>query len=265
MAKISSFEDLEAGARTFITPRRSDHHIAGNQDPPPTQAVASGFSQINTKFHRFVNTLIGAPKGTPQLRQKLLSTGSHISQMVKDTSSKLKQASKAASKKIADAKLSKDFESVPKEFQKAERELQYDPFVPQSSYTSSEHDRNSDRNLDQGTALTGSRRQGFLQLNSEIVLNEAIIEEREQGIQEIQNQIGEVNGIFKELAVLVHDQGHSIDDIGSHVDKSYTATQRAKSQLEKAAKIQKSNSSLMCLLLVIFGIVLLIVIIVVTA
>ncbi|KAI3908945.1 hypothetical protein MKW92_048163 [Papaver armeniacum] len=265
MAKISSFEDLEAGAATFITPRRSGHYIDGNQDPPPAQAVGSGFFQINTKFHRLVNTLIGAPKDTPQLRQKLLDTGSHITQMVKDTSSKLKQASNAASKKIADAKLSKDFESVPKEFQKAEREVQHDPFVPQFSYTSSEHDRNSDSNPDQGTALIGSRRQDFLQLNSEMLLNEAIIEEREQGIQEVQNQIGEVNGIFKELAVMVHEQGHSIDDIGSHVDKSYVATQRAKFQLEKAAKTQKSNSSLMCLLLVILGIVLLIVIIVVTA
>lgn len=44
-------------------------------------------------------------------------------------------------------------------------------------------------------------------LDNEIVFNEAIIEEREQGIQEIQHQIGEVNEIFKDLAVLVHEQG----------------------------------------------------------
>lgn len=44
-------------------------------------------------------------------------------------------------------------------------------------------------------------------LDNEIAFNEAIIEEREQGIQEIQEQIGEVNEIFKDLAVLVHEQG----------------------------------------------------------
>lgn len=44
----------------------------------------------------------------------------------------------------------------------------------------------------------------------EILLNEAIIEEREQGIQEIQHQILEVNEIFKDLAVLVHGQGAMI-------------------------------------------------------
>ena len=49
-------------------------------------------------------------------------------------------------------------------------------------------------------------------MDNEIVFNEAIIEEREQGIQEIQQQIGEVNEIFKDLAVLVHEQGTIIGE-----------------------------------------------------
>ena len=50
-------------------------------------------------------------------------------------------------------------------------------------------------------------RQEVLQLDNEIVFNEAIIEEREQAIQEIQQQIGEVHEVFKDLATLVHAQG----------------------------------------------------------
>ena len=50
-------------------------------------------------------------------------------------------------------------------------------------------------------------------MDNEISFNEAIIEEREQGIQEIQQQIGEVNEIFKDLAVLVHDQGAVIGEL----------------------------------------------------
>lgn len=49
-----------------------------------------------------------------------------------------------------------------------------------------------------------------MHLDNEIAFNEAIIEERELGIQEVQQQIGEVNEIFKDLAVLVHDQGAMI-------------------------------------------------------
>ncbi|KAG1362785.1 hypothetical protein COCNU_10G010040 [Cocos nucifera] len=87
-------------------------------------------------------------------------------------------------------------------------------------------------------------RQEVLQLDNEIVFNEAIIEEREQGIQEIQQQIGEVNEIFKDLAVLVHDQGAMIDDINSNIENSEAATAQARTQLSKASKTQKSNSSL---------------------
>ncbi|XXG73155.1 hypothetical protein AAC387_Pa07g2121 [Persea americana] len=272
-----SFQDLEHGRPM---PLRRDL-INGKQDA--TQAVASGVFQINTAvstFQRLVNTL-GTPKDTLELREKLHKTRLHISQLVKDTSAKLKRASEtdhntevSASKKIADAKLAKDFQAVLKEFQKAqrlaaERETAYSPFVPQavlpSSFTAGELDIHSDKIPEERALLVESRRQEVLLLDNEISFNEAIIEEREQGIQEIQQQIGEVNEIFKDLAVLVHEQGVMIDDIESNIDNSHAATAQAKSQLAKAAKTQKSNSSLTCLLLVIFGVVLLIVIIVLTA
>ncbi|KAA8522022.1 hypothetical protein F0562_012664 [Nyssa sinensis] len=272
-----SFQDIEAGRP--LASRRD--YINGKQDP--TQAVASGIFQINTAvstFQRLVNTL-GTPKDTPELREKLHKTRLHIGQLVKDTSAKLKQASEtdhraevSANKKITDAKLAKDFQAVLKEFQKAqrlaaERETAYTPFVPQtvlpSSYTASELDLSSDKSLEQRALLVESRRQEVLLLDNEIVFNEAIIEEREQGIQEIQQQIGEVNDIFKDLAVLVHEQGNMIDDIGSNIEGANAATAQGKSQLVKAGKTQRSNSSLTCLLLVIFGIVLLIVIVVLVA
>ncbi|XP_019054265.1 PREDICTED: syntaxin-23-like [Nelumbo nucifera] len=188
-----SFQDLESGR--LLASRRD--YINGKQDS--TQAVASGVFQINTAvstFQRLVNTL-GTPKDTPELREKLLQ----------------------ASKKIADAKLAKDFQAVLKEFQKAqrlaaERETAYTPFIPQailpSNYTASELDITSDKSPEERALLVESRRQEVLLLDNEIVFNEAIIEEREQGIQEIQQQIGEVNEIFKDLAVLVHDQGAMI-------------------------------------------------------
>ncbi|KAK9928023.1 hypothetical protein M0R45_025180 [Rubus argutus] len=273
-----SFQDLEGGRGSGQSRR---DFINGKQDP--TQAVASGIFQINTAvstFQRLVNT-IGTPKDTPELREKLHKTRLHIGQLVKDTSEKLKLASDRdhhsevnASKKVADAKLAKDFQAVLRDFQKAqrlsaERETAYAPFVPQavlpSSYTASEIDVTSDKSPEQRALLVESRRQEVLLLDNEIAFNEAIIEEREQGIQEIQQQIGEVNEIFKDLAILVHEQGTMIDDVGYNIESAQSATAQAKSQLVKASKTQRSNSSLTCLLLVIFGIVLLIVIIVLAA
>ncbi|CAM8985208.1 unnamed protein product [Rhodiola kirilowii] len=271
-----SFQDLESG-RTFASRRQQI-----NRQQDPTQAVASGIFQINTAvstFQRLVNTL-GTPKDTPVLREKLHKTRLHIGQLVKDTSAKLKQASEtdhnsqvSANKKITDAKLAKDFQAVLKEFQKAqrlaaERETTYTlapQAVHQSSYNATESDVGPEKSQEQRALLVESKRQEFVLLDNEIAFNEAIIEERDQGIQEIQQQIGEVNEIFKDLAVLVHEQGTMIDDIGSHIEGAQAATVQAKSQLAKASKTQRSNSSLTCLLMVIFGIILLIIIVVIAA
>ncbi|XP_068314596.1 syntaxin-22-like [Pyrus communis] len=289
-----SFQDLEAGSspqqqhqqrRPFVY----SNAIQNQQQNPsqnlyePSQALSAGIFQINTAvstFYRLVNSL-GTPRDTLQLRDKLHKTRAHIGQLVKDTSQKLKQASETdhhaqvtVVKKIADAKLAKDFQAVLKEFQKAqrlaaERETTYAPFVPKdvlpSSYPAHEQEMSSSRSSKHQALLLESKRQGVVLADNEIAFNEAIIEEREQGIQEIQQQISEVNEIFKDLAVLVHDQGAIIDDIGANIENSHAATVQATSHLVKASKTQRSNSSLTCLLLVIFGVILIIVIIVIMA
>ncbi|PKI45359.1 hypothetical protein CRG98_034163, partial [Punica granatum] len=132
-------------------------------------------------------------------------------------------------------------------------------------YTDNELNVSSDKSQEQRMLLVESGSQEVVHLENEIAFNEAIIEEREEGIREIQQQIGEVNEIFKDLAVLVHEQGAMIDDIGSHVENAHAATGQGKSELVKAAKIQRSNSSLTCLLLVIFAVALLIVVVVLGA
>ncbi|KAG7555535.1 Syntaxin N-terminal domain [Arabidopsis suecica] len=276
-----SFQDLEAGTR-FQAPNR---FTGGRQQRPssrgdPSQEVAAGIFRISTavnSFFRLVNS-IGTPKDTLELRDKLQKTRLQISELVKNTSAKLKEASEAdlhgeASpiKKIADAKLAKDFQSVLKEFQKAqrlaaEREITYTPVVTKeipTSYNAPELDTESLRTSQEQTLLLQSRRQEVVFLDNEITFNEAIIEEREQGIREVQEQISEVNEIFKDLAGLVNHQGIIVDDISANIDNSHAATTQATAQLRKAAKTQRSNSSLTCLLILIFGIVLLIVIIVV--
>ncbi|KAG6472862.1 hypothetical protein ZIOFF_070340 [Zingiber officinale] len=252
-----SFQDLESGRPLIV--RRQDS----------TQAVAAGLFQITTSvrnFERLVST-IGTPKDTPDLREKLHNARLHIGQLVKDASTKLKQATEtdhlseaSTSKRITDAKLAKDFQNILKEYQKlqrlaAERETAFAPLVPQAVLPPRQAvvfnlydsmgvpDNTSNKPLEQALLLE-SKRQEVLLLDNEIVFNEAIIEEREQAIQDIQQQIGEVNEIFKDLAVLVHDQGVIIDDISSHIENSHAATAQGTIQLQKAAKTQKSNSSL---------------------
>ncbi|XP_062151739.1 syntaxin-22-like [Alnus glutinosa] len=250
-----SFQDLQSGGK----PSSAGVDVRSQS---PSQAVAAGIFQIKTAvaaFRRLVDA-IGTAKDTPDQRQKLHNTRQRILQLVKDTSAKLKilsdsdrDTSVIPSKKVEDAKLARDFQTTLQEFQKvqqlaSERESTYSPAAAAPSSSLSTASASGE-----GLALTGDqdnqpflldqKRQELLLLDNELSFNEAMIEEREQGIREVQEQIGQANEIFKDLAVLVHEQGVVIDDIQSNVGGSSAATTQARVQLAKASKSAKSKSS----------------------
>lgn len=262
-----SFQDIQHGSNP---PSR--------RNQSPSQAVAAGIFQINTAvatFRRLVDS-VGTVKDTPEHRQKLHNTRQRISQLVKDTSAKLKSLSESnrdsnanANKKIEDAKLARDFQTTLQEFQKvqqlaSERESAYTPAAPASSLPTSSGPGEQSIEIDPESQplVRGQMRQELHLLDNEISFNEAMIEERDQGLREIEEQIGEANEIFKDLAVLVHDQGIVIDDIQSNIDTSAGATVQAKAQLAKANKSVKSKNKWCWWVLLIFVAVLVIFLIV---
>lgn len=52
-------------------------------------------------------------------------------------------------------------------------------------------------------------------LDSQVEFNEGLIYERDSDILQIQESIGQVNEIFRDLGGLVHEQGHMLDNIES--------------------------------------------------
>ncbi|KAK2968833.1 hypothetical protein RJ640_028226, partial [Escallonia rubra] len=251
-----SFQDLGGGGG-----KSSSSLAARASSSNSSQAVAAGIFQINTAvagFRRLVDS-IGTSKDTLDHRHKLQNTRHKILQLVKEVSAKLKSLSASdhgthvdASKRIEDAKLARDFQISLQEFQKvqqlaSERESTYSPSAPPSSLvtTSSSSDDQLARDMNQENHpfLLEQKRQEVLLLGNEIAFNEAIIEEREHGIRDIQDEIGQANEIFKDLAVLVHEQGVVIDDVHSNVEASSAATTQARVQLSKASKKAKSKCS----------------------
>lgn len=265
-----SFADLEAGALRAPVGRKA------RGAPNDARGLVFQITTAVASYRRLLNSL-GTPKDTPTLRDHLQKTSQNILQLAKDAKDKLQKAAEAdksidtsADKRVADMKLAKDFGATMEEFRKLQnlaiqREMAYKPVVPQnaqSNYTTDDRSAESGNMPEQRALLVESKRQEVLQLDNEIVFNEALIEEREQAIQEIQQQIGEVHEVFKDLATLVHAQGVIIEEIDMNIENSAEATKEAKREVAKADKTQKSNSSLLCLLMVIFGVVLLVVIIV---
>nr|KJB40625.1 hypothetical protein B456_007G071500 [Gossypium raimondii] len=245
-----SFQDVQTGGGARSS---SSSYMASKS---PSQAVAAGIFQINTAvaaFRRLVDA-IGTAKDTPDHRLKLHNTRQRILQLVKETSAKLKALTEPdhdptvnPSKKVEDAKLARDFQNTLQEFQKvqqlaSERESTYSPAPPPPSLPATS---GSDESLPQEKQrlLMEQRRQEVILLDNEIGFNEAMIDEREQGIREVEEQIGQVNEIFKDLAVLAHEQGVVIDDISSNIDASSVSTTQARGQLAKASKSVKPRTS----------------------
>eukprot|EP00475_Leptophrys_vorax_P019527 TRINITY_DN26742_c0_g1_i3.p1 TRINITY_DN26742_c0_g1~~TRINITY_DN26742_c0_g1_i3.p1 ORF type:complete len:319 (-),score=15.91 TRINITY_DN26742_c0_g1_i3:201-1157(-) len=132
-----SFQDFgrgpgRGGSGAVQSVGMANGHINGTSaSSASSKAVASGVFQMNTAvstFKRLVNSL-GTPKDTVELREKLHKSRQYISHLAKDTAQKLKDASArdhsadvAATQKIADAKLAKDFQAVLREFERAQHQ-----------------------------------------------------------------------------------------------------------------------------------------------
>lgn len=252
-----SFEDIETGSSAGL-PRqdRSD-------------GVAAGIFRINTSVSTYKSLMnkLGTKRDNHELREKLHATEQKISQLVEETVARLKEESESdhlvsstTSKKIRDAKLAKDFQSVLLEFQTAQkaaqsRQRKYAPVLPPASSLPQLSSGRGDS--EEEASLLRQSQQLVVEANeSEVMFNAVVIEEREQGIQEIQQQIGEVSEIFKDLARIVGDQGYVIDDIESNIESSASATVQANMQLTRAAKSQKSSEYWKCVILAIVGTVL---------
>ena len=61
----------------------------------------------------------------------------------------------------------------------------------------------------------------------------------------------DVNEIFKDLAIMVHEQGEVIDSIEANVDNAATHVETANVQLEKARHYQKASRRKLCIILII--------------
>ncbi|XP_062105279.1 syntaxin-22-like [Humulus lupulus] len=230
------------------------------QHQVPSQGVAAAIFQLNTSvaaFRRLVEA-VGTAKDTPGHRRKLHDSRQRILQIVKDTTAQLKSLTQSdklhhhhfsavsKSKKLEDAKLASDFKTVLQEFQNvqnlaSQRESSYTP--TSSSFETTITESTADPQSSRQPFLQEHQRQEEVYMYSEIALNEALIEEREQDMKEIQFQIKETNEIFKDLAVLVHDQGIVIEEVNTNLDSASVATSEANTQLAKASKSIKSMCS----------------------
>ncbi|CAJ1343017.1 unnamed protein product [Effrenium voratum] len=87
------------------------------------------------------------------------------------------------------------------------------------------------------------------QCQQDATIRSRIAQEREEGIRRIQNQVHEVNQIFRDLASIVHEQGSDIESIEHSGDSSARETKQAAAELRKAADRQRGSRERLCCML----------------
>jgi len=95
---------------------------------------------------------------------------------------------------------------------------------------------------------------------SEVDFQESLIIERESEIRNIEQSVGELNELFRDVAHMVHEQGQSLDIISDNVTNVRDDTRGADEQLRTASRHQKSARNKACCLLLILAVILTVVI-----
>lgn len=207
---------------------------------------------------------IGTAKDSTDLRDKLHEIQHYTNQLAKDTTSYLKElahfpqpasASDQRQRKMQNERLRSEFSDALNNFQTVQRTAAEKERA--SVHRARAHsgygpmDFAEEKSSDDHLVNVGggfSQTKQVLQMEEDVDLQ--LIHEREEAIMKLESDIRDVNQIFKELGVMVHEQGEGIDSIEANVVSAEISIQEGVVQLTRAKDLQSKVRKKKCCLLV---------------
>lgn len=257
-----SFQELADGRSRELRslPSREPNKVA-------SELIASVF-KLQTEVSRLKSDVqrLGTPKDTVEHRAKIAASNDKLKVSAKNIGERLKAAAQQDNS-LQIQKIVSNFQAVLTNLegimkQASARQAASLPRQPDHIAIQIEPDVGDDGEPQVLLHTQQQQQQASLQLEGELQYNEVLIEERDDAIQEISHQIGEVHEIFQDLATLVNDQGHMVDDFSDHIERTATHTQNAATQLRKAETKQRWGQSFQCWIMVAAAFVLIVLFIV---
>lgn len=236
--------------------------------PDPSALVSSITSNIQrlslltNELQRAVS-LVGTDQDDSQLRNSLQQKQQQGNQLAKDTDRQIKAFAALPvgpdqrQRKLQKERLLNDFSAALNNFQKIQRQAanKEREFVARVRASS---------RISVGQTVGGQADGDFRNVpafSSEIQLQaeeEAmtaddlrLIQEREQSIRQLESDIVDINDIFKDLGMMVHEQGEMIDSIEANVERTDQNISSGMQQLARAAAYQSSSRKKICCLILI--------------
>ncbi|XP_017335412.1 syntaxin-12 [Ictalurus punctatus] len=235
------------------------------------QTCSSNIQKITHNTGQIKSMLfqLGSRPDTPELQDRLQQMQHYTNQLAKETNKHLKKLgslplpqapSEQRQQRIQKDRLMNDFSAALNNFQvvqrrAAERERESMARARAGSRFLVE-ESNQDEQL-----VTFEKNEDLgpfqSQVEEEPITEEdlELIKERETNIRQLEADIMDVNQIFKDLAVMIHDQGDIIDSIESNVESSEVHVERGTEQLQRAAYYQRKSRKRMCILALVLSLV----------
>lgn len=217
-------------------------------------------TQCSAEIQRTLNQL-GTSQDSPELRQQLQQKQQYTNQLAKETDKYIKEfgslpttPSDQRQRKIQKDRLVAEFTASLTNFQKvqrqaAEREKEFVARVRASSRVSGgfPEESSKERNL----VSWESQTQPQAQLQDEEITEDdlRLIQERESSIRQLEADIMDINEIFKDLGMMIHEQGDVIDSIEANVENAEVHVQQANQQLSRAADYQRKSRKTLCIII----------------
>ncbi|KAH7249371.1 SNAP receptor [Fusarium solani] len=220
----------------------------------------------NRKLANDVNVL-GTKKDTPRLRERVHNSMEKTREMCREIGEGVKRLQTwddlTKQQKYEQTKVSSDFQAALQEFQGLQRRaLEKERASVTAARAAQEAEPGqagapSDTQLEQ---LQQQQQISQLAQQDEVDFQEALIIEREEEIRNIEQGVGDLNVLFRQVAQIVNEQGEQLGSIADNVENIRDDTRQADVENRQAARYQKAARNKSCCLLLILAVIMTIVI-----
>ncbi|KAF4313821.1 hypothetical protein GTA08_BOTSDO01106 [Botryosphaeria dothidea] len=213
-------------------------------------------------------SLLGTKRETERVRERVRDMIEETSSGFKEVGEGLKKVQQwhdlGPSQKFTQGKLNREFKASLTEFQVLQRRAIEKERTSAAAARAALEDSHDPSHQQSGGQQQQQQLQEQDQLRlapqDEVDFQESLIIERESEIRNIEQSVGELNELFRDVAHMVHEQGEQLDIISENVEGVRTDTRGAHVELTSASRHQKAARNKACCLLMILAVVLTIVI-----
>ncbi|KAI9158663.1 Syntaxin-12 [Paramyrothecium foliicola] len=218
----------------------------------------------NRKLSNDVGAL-GTKRDTPRLRERVHGSMEKTRDICKEIGDGIKKLQTwedlSKQQKYEQTKVSSDFQAALQEFQGLQRTALEKQRASVTAARAAHESESGPGDEGSGAQLQQLQQQDLSQFapQDEVDFQEALIIEREEEIRNIEQGVGDLNVLFRQVAQIVTEQGEQLGTIEDNVENVRTDTRQADIENRQAARYQKAARNKSCCLLLILAVILTIV------